>query len=76
MAKRVVVPKAVGPKGKMVSQLRQRGGQTRMRRQLAEIRRTLGAAAEKRAMKKWNIRAADPKRDGRGSRGYVKAKNG
>ena len=79
MAKRRVVPKAVGPKGTMRQQLGRNGGQARMRRDRAAQRTAMGAAGQARAMKNWGIRQGQPgkgKGGTRGGRGYSGAKNG
>ena len=74
MAKKRVVPKAVGPKGKMRQQLGRKGGQARMRRELAAQRKAIGEAGVKRAMKKWGLR--EKKAEKRGGRSTITVRNG
>ena len=79
MAKKNKIPKAVGPKGTMRQQLGRKGGQARMRRELAAQRKAMGAAGQARAMKNLGIRQGQPgkgKGGTRGGRGYSGAKNG
>ena len=49
---------AKGRAASMRTQITRPGGQQRMARELSNIRRTMGAAGVKRAMKNWGIRAA------------------
>ena len=82
MAKKNVVPKAVGRRGTMAQMVNRKGGQARMRRELAAQRKAMGAAGQARAMKNWGIRAAKPgkgkggKTASRGGKGYSGARNG
>ena len=75
-------PKAVGRRGTMAQMVNRKGGQERMRRELAAQRKAMGAAGQARAMKNWGIRASKPgngkggKGGTRGGKGYSGAKNG
>ena len=72
-------PKAVGRRGTMAHMVNRKGGQARMRRELAAQRKAMGAAGQARAMKNWGISDAKPgkgKAASRGGKGYSGAKNG
>lgn len=70
-------PKAVGKPGTMRQNINRPGGQTRMRRELAGIRRTMGEAGVSRAMKNWGLRASKSASGGRGGRGgKISGRNG
>lgn len=63
-----------GRVGKMANMVNRKGGQTRTRRALGEIRRALGQAGVDRAMKNWGLRTV--KGRGRGGSRIAGAKNG
>lgn len=53
----------------MRQQLRQAGGQTAMRRELANQRRAFGEAGRQRAMRNWGIRESRPTTGAKGAKG-------